>query len=66
MQTAVHFLQSIVESAARDIRTERQPVAQNFPQVHDAGLAIHTNNIEIDAIAAFEVAGGKQMVHQRV
>ena len=64
MQTLFHFLQTVVETTAGGIHTETQPLLENIAQAHHRRAAIDPNNIHIDAIAALEISGGKQMVHQ--
>ena len=63
MQAFKHFFQTIVQATTYGIAAERQPFGEDFQQIFHRRTTIKTDHIQIDAVAFFQIGGGKQVVH---
>ncbi|MNG96815.1 hypothetical protein D3C79_558980 [compost metagenome] len=63
MQAFQHFFQAVVQATAYRIATERQPLGQDFYQPLDLRAVVQTDHVHVDAVAAFQIGGRKQVVH---
>src|SRR5690606_626606 len=64
VQAALDLLQAVVEAAGNGVVAETQPFGQERFQVLDLRTSIQADDVEIDAVAAFQVGGGEQVSHQ--
>ena len=66
VQAVLNFIQTILQAAAHGADTEGQPFAEQGAQVLHLGLAVQTDDIDVDPVRAFQLGGGEQMLHQLV
>ena len=63
MQAFEDFLEAIVQATTHGIATERQPFGEDLQQVFHRRTPVKTDHIKVNAIALFQIGGGKQVVH---
>ena len=58
------LLEAVLQAARHGAGAELQPLAEDLLQVHHPRPAIEPDDVEIDAVAALEVGGREQVIHQ--
>ena len=64
MQAINHLLQTMLKATANDLCTPSEPLSQYLTQVFHLRTTINTDHIEVNAVAALKISGGKQVRHQ--
>ena len=63
VQALEDFFQTVVQTTSHGIAAERQPFGEDLQQVFHRRTTIETNHVQVDAVAFFQIGGGKQVVH---
>ena len=66
VQTALDFIQAVLQAAAYGADAEGQPLAQQGAQVLQLRLAVQADDVDVDPVGAFQLGGGEQVLHQLV
>ncbi|MNO72104.1 hypothetical protein D3C76_630390 [compost metagenome] len=66
VQAPLHLVQAVLQTAADGVGTELQPFQQQRPQVLQLWPAVQADDVDVDPVAAFQVGGGEQVLHQLV
>ena len=66
VQALQHAVQAMLQTAAHRLGAELQPLLQHGPQVLHLRAPVQADHVEIDAIRALQVGGGKQVRHHGV
>src|SRR5690606_14306965 len=66
VQPRENFIETELQTFARSVGAELQPLGQNVLQRFDLRATVEADHVHVDAIGSFKIGGSEQMLHHIV